>query len=78
MELESIPPATRRSASMHGGKEADRCSHTAQQDANMATIKDVARHAGVGVGTASRVVSGKGPVAPATLERVQQAIAALD
>jgi LacI family transcriptional regulator len=44
----------------------------------MATIKDVARHAGVGVGTASRVVSGKGPVAPATLERVQKAIKELD
>ena len=44
----------------------------------VATIKDVARVAGVGVGTASRVVSGKGAVAPATLERVQQAIRQLD
>lgn len=44
----------------------------------MATIKDVARHAGVGVGTASRVVSGKGPVAPATLARVRTAIEELD
>lgn len=34
--------------------------------------------AGVGVGTVSRVVSGKGAVAPATLERVQKAIAQLD
>lgn len=40
----------------------------------MATIKDVARVAGVGLGTASRVVSGKGSVSPATLERVKQAI----
>lgn len=40
----------------------------------MATIKDVARLAGVGLGTASRVVSGKGSVSPATLERVRKAI----
>ena len=40
----------------------------------MATIKDVARLAGVGLGTASRVVSGKGSVSPATLERVKKAI----
>ncbi|HEY5801180.1 MAG TPA: LacI family DNA-binding transcriptional regulator [Burkholderiaceae bacterium] len=40
----------------------------------MATIKDVARLAGVGLGTASRVVSGKGSVSPATLARVKQAI----
>jgi LacI family transcriptional regulator len=40
----------------------------------VATIKDVARLAGVGLGTASRVVSGKGSVSPATLERVKKAI----
>lgn len=44
----------------------------------MTTIKDVARLAGVGVGTASRVVSGKGSVAPATAERVRKAIAELE
>ena len=44
----------------------------------MATIKDVARLAGVGLGTASRVVSGRGSVAPATLARVRQAIEELD
>lgn len=44
----------------------------------MATIKDVARLAGVGLGTASRVVSGKGSVSPATLERVRKAIEQLD
>ena len=44
----------------------------------MATIKDVARLAGVGLGTASRVVSGKGSVSQATLEKVRQAIEALD
>lgn len=43
----------------------------------MATIKDVARLAGVGVGTASRVISGNGSVAPATAERVRQVIAQL-
>jgi LacI family transcriptional regulator len=40
----------------------------------VATIKDVARLAGVGLGTASRVVSGKGSVSPATLARVKKAI----
>ncbi len=44
----------------------------------MATIKDVARLAGVGLGTASRVISGKGSVAPATAERVRKAIEELD
>ncbi len=44
----------------------------------MATIKDVARLAGVGLGTASRVVSGKGSVSPATLAKVRQAIEELD
>jgi LacI family transcriptional regulator len=45
---------------------------------SMATIKDVARLAGVGVGTASRVVSGNGSVAVATAVRVRKAIAELD
>lgn len=44
----------------------------------MATIKDVALLAGVGVGTASRVLSGKGSVAQATAERVRKAIETLD
>jgi LacI family transcriptional regulator len=44
----------------------------------VATIKDVARLAGVGTGTASRVVSGKGAVSQAALERVKNAIAELD
>ncbi|MES2151818.1 MAG: LacI family DNA-binding transcriptional regulator [Pseudomonadota bacterium] len=44
----------------------------------MATIKDVARLAGVGLGTASRVVSGRGSVSPKTHERVTKAIAQLD
>jgi len=44
----------------------------------MPTIKDVARLAGVGVGTASRVISGNGSVAPATAERVREAIAQLN
>jgi LacI family transcriptional regulator len=40
----------------------------------VATLKDVAQLAGVGLGTASRVVSGKGAVAPATVEKVRKAI----
>jgi LacI family transcriptional regulator len=44
----------------------------------VATIKDVAKLAGVGLGTASRVISGKGAVSPATLARVRQAIETLE
>ncbi len=44
----------------------------------MATIKDVARLAGVGLGTASRAISGRGAVAPETLARVQKAVKALE
>lgn len=40
----------------------------------MATILDVARHAGVGVGTVSRVLNDHPRVAPATRERVLSAI----
>jgi LacI family transcriptional regulator len=43
----------------------------------VATIKDVARLAGVGVGTASRAISGHGSVASATRQRVEQAVQAL-
>ena len=42
------------------------------------TMEDVARLAGVGRGTVSRVVNNQGAVAPATIERVKKAIAALD
>lgn len=41
-------------------------------------MEDVARLAGVGRGTVSRVVTGQGAVSPAMVERVQKAIAALD
>jgi LacI family transcriptional regulator len=44
----------------------------------MATIKDVALLANVGVGTASRAISGKGAVSPDTLARVRQAVQTLD
>jgi LacI family transcriptional regulator len=44
----------------------------------MATIKDVARLAGVGVGTASRAISGNGPVSQEAVGRVRKAIAELD
>jgi len=40
----------------------------------VSTIKDVARLAGVGLGTASRVVRGQGSVSQAKLERVRKAI----
>ena len=43
----------------------------------MTTIKDVAKLAGVGLGTASRAISGRGSVAPATRTRVEAAAQAL-
>jgi LacI family transcriptional regulator len=43
-----------------------------------ATIKDVARRAEVGVATVSRVLSGSGPVSPATRERVLRAARELE
>lgn len=43
----------------------------------MTTIKDVARVAGVGVGTASRALSGHGSVAADTRRRVEEAVQAL-
>ena len=44
----------------------------------MATIKDVARLAGVGLGTASRAISGRGPVSDKALAKVNEAVAALE
>lgn len=44
----------------------------------MATIKDVAKYAGVGIATVSRVMNNHPSVHPATKEKVLQAIAALD
>jgi LacI family transcriptional regulator len=43
----------------------------------MATIKDVARLAGVGLGTASRAISGRGPVSAQARARVKEAIETL-
>ena len=40
----------------------------------MATIKDVARHAGVSTATVSRVLNGTGKVSDETQRRVQQSI----
>ncbi len=44
----------------------------------MATIKDVAKLAGVGIGTASRAISGNGSVSADALARVTEAVAALN
>ncbi len=43
----------------------------------MATIKDVARLAGVGLGTASRAISGRGSVSAQALAKVNEAVATL-
>ena len=42
-------------------------------DQDMASIKDVANLAGVGLGTASRALSGKGYVAPETKRKIEEA-----
>lgn len=44
----------------------------------MSTMKDIAKHAGVGLGTVSRVVNGTGPVSDETRDRVHAAIKELD
>ena len=44
----------------------------------MATIRDVAKLAGVGIGTVSRVLSGKGSVSAKTLLKVNQAMESLN
>jgi len=44
----------------------------------MATIVDVAKRAGVGLGTASRAISGRGSVSADALARVNEAVAALN
>ncbi|GAA0527681.1 LacI family transcriptional regulator [Rhizomicrobium palustre] len=44
----------------------------------MATIKDVAKRAGVGVGTASRAIAGSGPVSAKAAERVRKAVEELN
>ena len=44
----------------------------------MASIKDVAQKAGVGVGTVSRVINGSGYVAADTRKKIEQAISDLE
>lgn len=48
------------------------------EDGEMATISDVAAHAGVGAGTVSRVLNGSTQVSDSTRARVLAAMAALD
>lgn len=44
----------------------------------MATIKDVAKEAGVGVGTASRALSGNGSVSDSARKRIDAAVKKLN
>jgi DNA-binding LacI/PurR family transcriptional regulator len=53
-------------------------SNAGEQVNFLTTIRDVAREAGVGVGTVSRVLSGHASVAPATRARVQTAMEQLN
>ena len=49
-------------------------SGTAEGESRMVTIKDVARRAGVGLGTASRAIAGTGPVSAKAADRVRKAV----
>lgn len=51
---------------------------TDKQPARRATVHDVARQAGVSLATVDRVLNGRPGVRPATAEKVESAIAALD
>jgi len=44
----------------------------------MATIKDVAKYAGVSVATVSRVLNQKGPLSDKAIEKVQEAVEVLN
>jgi LacI family transcriptional regulator len=63
------PPAGAGAAVQHG---------TGERGAETVTLADVARLAGVSLATASRALSGRGPVAPATRQRVVTAARRLD
>jgi LacI family transcriptional regulator len=65
---------------MSGSKKAHNLAQSNGEGVkrHVATIKDVARLAGVGLGTASRVVTGRGSVSAKTLARVNKAIEQLD
>jgi DNA-binding LacI/PurR family transcriptional regulator len=54
-----------------------RIAHVVGKEQDVATIYDVAREAGVGVGTVSRVLSDSPHVAPGTRLRVEEAVARL-
>jgi DNA-binding LacI/PurR family transcriptional regulator len=44
----------------------------------MTTMKDIAKRAGVGLGTVSRVVNGTGPVSQETREKVEAALSEMN
>ena len=53
-------------------------SKYSRSKAKRATMKDVAKMAGVTIGTVSHVINGTAPITPETAEKVRQAIRELD
>jgi LacI family transcriptional regulator len=78
-DLHEPRPAVRAAAVLYGGiaRGARGIAMTARPRAPRIGIRDVAAHAGVSVGSASRVVNGVANVASELRERVQAAIAEL-
>jgi LacI family transcriptional regulator len=53
------------------------CTYTAKMDTKRLTVKEIARLAGVSIGTVDRVLHDRGGVSPETKERVDEIIASL-
>ena len=75
-------PARSRQSPGSGGRDgyqgAAESPRSQKESAQLATIKDVARHADVAVGTVSRVLNGNKTVGPNIRARVESAIATLN
>jgi LacI family transcriptional regulator len=56
---------------------SQQCNGVIEEELRMVDVKDVARHAGVSVGTVSNVLNGRASVAPEFVERVQRSVAEL-
>src|SRR4051794_23148140 len=74
----SANPICQSASADDGDSVRTGCTAHGKAGCLLTTIRDVAREAGVGVGTVSRVLSGHASVAPATRARVQTAMEQLN